>query len=252
MHLITDKKSILGESPLWDHYNNRYYWIDIIGKKIKSLEDKTITELDTTKMPCCITLLDGNSLTLALEDEIGIYDFRDNNFHSQLKIDPSRVRFNDGKLDNNNVLHIGTMDRSEKEYIGKIYRYQNGRLEPLYNNIGISNGIAFDSKNKMYHSDSLSGNLFYDGEIINRYTGSIAPDGACVEDQTDNYYSCLWGGSAIDIYHNQKPIDKIPLPVKYPTCCCYGGINKNQMFITSASILDNSGDNGGCLLYNIK
>ena len=29
---------------------------------------------------------------LALEDEIGIYDFRDNNFHSQLKIDLSRVR----------------------------------------------------------------------------------------------------------------------------------------------------------------
>lgn len=96
----------------------------------------------------------------------------------------------------------------------------------------------------MYHSDSLSGNLFYDGTIINRYTGSIA--------QTDNYYSCLWGGSAIDLYHNQQPIDKIRLPVKYPTCCCYGGINKNQMFITSASIVDKSGDNGECLIYNIK
>ena len=64
----------------------------------------------------------------------------------------------------------------------------------------------------------------------------------------DKYYSCLWGGSRIDIYEKQKLIDNIDLSVKYPTCCCYGGINMNKMFITSASILDNSGNNGNCLI----
>lgn len=243
---IINNKSLLGESPLWNHYNNQFYWIDIIGKKIKSYDGINITEIETEKMPCCITLLDSNNITLALEDEIGIYDFRNNSFNSQLKIDATKVRFNDGKCDRNGVLHIGTMDRNEKDFIGKIYKYQNGFLETIYDNIGISNGIAFDSNNKMYHSDSLSGKLFYDGKIINTYIG-IGPDGACV-DVNDKYYSCLWAGSSIDIYEKQKLIDNIDLSVKYPTCCCYGGINMNKMFITSASILDNSSNNGNCLI----
>ena len=135
------------------------------------------------------------------------------------------------------------MDRNETEFIGKIYKYNKGFLQPIYHNIGISNGIAFDSKNNMYHSDSLNGKVYFNGINIKTYEG-IGPDGSCV-DENDNYYSCLWGGSKIDIFKNQKVIDNISLPVKYPTCCCFG---EDKMFITSASILNNSGDNGNCLI----
>ena len=137
------------------------------------------------------------------------------------------------------------MDRNEKSHIGNIFKYQNGYLDKLYSNIGIANGISFDESNKMYHSDSLDGKLYYNGKLINTYN-NIGPDGACYHN--GKYYICLWGGSRIDVYKHQKVIEKIELPVKYPTCCCFGGSNMDNMYITSASILDSSKINGKCLL----
>ena len=41
------------------------------------------------------------------------------------------VRFNDGKLDKNGILYIGTMDRNEQNFIGNIFRYENSYLETI-------------------------------------------------------------------------------------------------------------------------
>ena len=59
------------------------------------------------------------------------------------------------------------------------------------------------------------------------------------------------GRSRIDVYCNQIVEQQIQLPVKYPTCCCYGGKDMNKLFITSASIIDNSNNNGK-ILYLIS
>lgn len=244
--IIVDNINKLGESCLWNKYDEKFYWVDIVDKKIKSYDGNNFKEFSTEKMPCCITLIDQHKFNLALEDSIGVYDIRNNSYNKQVSLLDNNVRFNDGKLNNNNVLHIGTMDRNEKEYIGKIYKYKNNYLEIIKENIGISNGISFDSTNRMYYSDSLSGKLFYDSNMINQYN-DIGPDGACV-DTNDNYYSCLWGGSRIDVYCNQIVEQQIQLPVKYPTCCCYGGKDMNKLFITSASIIDNSNNNGKIII----
>lgn len=245
MNILNDS-NILGESCIWDNFNEKYYWVDIINKKIKSYDGINILENTTQKMPCCISIYN-NQLTLALEDEIGIYDFRNNTFNSQLKLKDKNVRFNDGKIDNNGILHIGTMDRNEKDFIGKIYKYYNGYLETLYENIGISNGISFDENNNMFYSDSLSGSIYYKNKLMFKYY-ELGPDGACYNNK--KYYSCLWGGSRIDIFNNLNLIDKLILPVKYPTCCCFGGKNLNKLFITSASILDKSKYNGKCIIID--
>jgi len=245
---IIEEKNILGESCLWNHYNNKFYWVDIIDKKIKSYDGEIVEKFETNKMPCCITLLDNNTFTLALEDEIVIYDIRNNSFNSQLKLDDKRVRFNDGKLDKNGILYIGTMDREAKEHIGEIYKYENNYLEPIIKNVGISNGISFDEDNKMYWSDSLDRKLYYENELINEYE-DMTPDGAYINEKGD-YYSCLWGGSKIDIYRDRKIYNNIVLPVEYPTCCCYGGDDMNKLFITSASVLNKEKENGKCIILD--
>ena len=248
---IIEEKNILGESCLWNYYNNKFYWVDIIDKKIKSYNGNIIENYETNKMPCCITLLDNNNFTLALEDEIGIYDIRNGSFNSQFKLEDKRVRFNDGKLDKYGVLHIGTMDRDANEHIGQIYKYENNYLEPIIKNVGISNGISFDSNNKMYWSDSLDRKLYYENELIKEYE-DMTPDGAYINEK-DEYYSCLWGGSRIDIYRDKKIYDNIVLPVEYPTCCCCGGNDMNKLFVTSASVLNKEKENGKCIIIdNIK
>ena len=247
--MIIKNKNLLGESPIWNNFNNKFYCVDIIDKKIKSFDDNSIEIFNLDKMPTCLSVIDSSKLLTVVEDGIGIYDFRNNSYNYMLKIDASKVRFNDGKCDKNGILHIGTMDRNEKECIGSIYKYENNQLIELIPNIGISNGIAFSKDNKiMYHSDSLKGEIYQNNNLFYKYE-NISPDGATVDDY-DNYYSCLWGGSRIDIFNEFKLDRSINLSVTYPTCCCFGGSVMDKLFITSASILDNTGDNGFLTIKN--
>ena len=254
--MIIDNHNILGESPIWNHMNNTFYWVDICDKKIKSMNDYKIMEYDIIKSPTCLFLKDINNIVITLEDGIGVYDFRINKFNYLTKINDKNVRFNDGKCDKNGVIHIGTMDRLEKNQIGSIYKYVNNEFIEIKNSIGISNGISFSKNNKMYYSDSLTKKIYTlennNEKLLYKYDNS-SPDGSTIDIQ-DNYYSCLWEGSSIDIFNNKDDlIHKIDLPFLCPTCCCFGGENLNKLLITSSSLINNSYHNGKlCLLNDIN
>lgn len=253
--MIVDNNNILGESPLWNYMNQTFYWVDINDKKIKSMNDYIITEYMLDKKPTCLYLLDINKMVVAVEDGMGIYDYRINKFICLKKINDTNVRCNDGKCDKNGNIYIGTMDKNEKDNIGRLYKFNGRDFETIKDNICISNGLAFNSNNKLYACDSLKKQIYTienDKEmVINTYT-SVSPDGATI-DEVDNYYSCLWGGSRIDIYNkNNNLFDEIITPFTHPTCCCFGGINMNKLLITSSSLLNNKEDNGKLLLIDYK
>jgi sugar lactone lactonase YvrE len=91
----------------------------------------------------------------------------------------------------------------------------------------------------MYYSDTNLRNIYtcnnneYKSNIIHNYEKD-GPDGSTI-DNNDNYYSCLWGGSRIDIFDNFILKKSIQLDFKYPTCCCFGGKDMDRLFVTSAS-----------------
>ena len=65
-------------------------------------------------------------------------------------------------------------------------------------------------------------------------TGAGRPDGSCVDAD-----GCLWnaeyGAARIVRYTPDGTIDcTIELPVDNPTCCCFGGAQLDELFITSA------------------
>lgn len=67
-------------------------------------------------------------------------------------------RFNDGKCDPRGRLYAGTMryfgDHFEFRR-GKFYKYNGGSMEVIKDNIGISNGLAWnEATNKMYYIDT--------------------------------------------------------------------------------------------------
>ena len=254
--MIINNYNIFGESPIWNYMNNTFYWVDICDNKIKSLNDYKIIEYDIIKSPTCLFLKDINNMVVTLDDGIGIYDFRINKFNYLTKIYDKNVRLNDGKCDKNGIIHIGTMDREEKNQIGSIYKYVNNEFIEIKNNIGISNGISFSKNNKMYFSDSLTKKIYTldnNNEKLLYIYNNCSPDGSTIDIQ-DNYYSCLWEGSRIDIFNsNDELFNKINLPFKCPTCCCFGGNNLTKLLITSSSLIDNSNHNGKlCLLDNIN
>ena len=84
-------------------------------------------------------------------------------------------------------------------------------------------------------------------EILKIYE-TEGPDGSTI-DIFDRYYSCLWGGSRIDIFENNNIVNSIDLNFKFPTSCCFGGIDMNKLFITSA--YNNGKDNGSIEILDI-
>ena len=54
-------------------------------------------------------------------------------------------------------------------------------------------------------------------------------------DKSGNLWVCHFGDACISVFNkNAKKIHKIDLPAKNITNCTFGGINNNELFITSA------------------
>ena len=61
-----------------------------------------------------------------------------------LALDPARVRFNDGKIDPQGRLWLGTMAIDEESPIAGLYRLAGQTLEQVLTDVRISNGILWD------------------------------------------------------------------------------------------------------------
>lgn len=225
-------QNILGESPIYHSFQKSFFWIDILDNKLYQFNDE-IYKIELPFSPCCIQQ-ENQNLLMCSETQIGIFDLRINKFQPFLKMDfPNNIRFNDGRKDNNGIFYIGTMDKNEKEFCGHIYKLENQYLNPIKENIGISNGIAFDKDNNFYFADSLKKTIYKSHKIIKVYE-TESPDGA-IFDKNNKYLSCLWGGSRIDIFQDDIYQESIPLPVSHPTCCAEF---EDKLLITSSNLLN--------------
>ena len=267
-----DKPNVLGESPIWNHFNNTYYWVDIDDHKIKKFDD-FYKEYDVTYngikvKPTCLALIDGNKLFTVVEDGFGIYDFRQKNAFNYVSIPDfvddnfrKNLRFNDGKCDRNGNLYIGTMDLNKpRKPIGNIYKLTPDlKTIKVFENISVTNGISFSTNNyNMFFSDTPTKKIYMckppNSLTKINYRMSLeddksnrAPDGSTI-DIENNYYSCLYGGYGVDVFstvnNNINYKYTIKTNNKNNTCCCFGGINMDKLMITSADNPDDPNDNG--------
>ena len=109
----------------------------------------------------------------------------------------------------------------------------------------ITNGPAFINKDTFLHTDSRRKIIFkikinknfkiIKKKIFIKFSKKEgSPDGMTI-DSKKNIWICHFGGACITVYNLKgKRRDKILLPAKNITNCTFGGVNKNEIFITSA------------------
>jgi len=109
----------------------------------------------------------------------------------------------------------------------------------------ITNGPAFINNDTFLHTDSRRKIVFKikinknfkiikKKKFIKFSKKDGSPDGMTI-DSKKNIWICHFGGSCITVYNLKgKRINKIELPAKNITNCTFGGINKNEIFVTSA------------------
>ncbi len=245
----------LGEGALWNARAQKLYWVDIEGKELHMYDPINKTgELYT--MPSrigTVVSMDKNSALVALED--GVYkvdlDSKKVSLFSNIHDTEVPSRYNDGKIDPNGNLWVGSMPLAQDTATGKLYRISpDGTSEIMHRNIGISNGIVWTKdKSTMYFIDTQLGNIrAFDFEpasstISNERVVVVVreslgfPDGMAI-DENDELWVGMWNGGIVAHFDPKtgRLLSKIEVPAHNVTSCAFGGKNLDELYITTASI----------------
>lgn len=247
----------LGEGPRWSVRNHELVWVDIEGCAFwrwSGSGEPVRCDLDSE--PTCVFetaagdyLLAIDASVCALSDCVLPADQR-TPLRSYPDVDLTRVRTNDGRVDADGRLWLGTMARDLTTPAAALYRDGQRVLAGLT----IANGIGWSPDGTvMYHVDTPSG-------VISRYAWDArgvpgrrgefvrirdgAPDGLAV-DAAGGVWVALWGGGAVHRYDAAgRHTHTVVVPgVANVTSVAFGGTDLDLLFVTTASSGDpHSGD----------
>ncbi|MFK7749452.1 MAG: SMP-30/gluconolactonase/LRE family protein [Kordia sp.] len=246
----------LGEGAFWDYNNGLLYWIDIIGETLNVYNPVNNTNKEI-KMPAPIgTVVPSKAkdkVIVALNDGVYVVDIGTEKIEKLTDVEAENkgTRLNDGKCDPNGNLWVGSMDYSQTNPGGNLYKVsQSGEVAKMLGNITISNGIVWSKDHKtMYYIDTPTGNIrAFDFDVttstisnerivVTIPTTEGAPDGMAI-DENDMLYVGLWNGNCIANYNPKtgKLIQKIKVPAHNVTACAFGGADLDILYITTSNL----------------
>jgi sugar lactone lactonase YvrE len=256
--LVVDAKAVLGEGPVWNVDEQRLYWVDIMKNQIHRTDPSSGRDevRDFGEQVGCLGFRekkdDKGGLVAAMRS--GFYHVDFDKGTRAFICDPENKpgnRMNDGRCDPYGAFWAGSMmDPSDrKTRTGAIWRLApDGSAEMKVDDIGISNGIAFDEERHYFYC----ADTYADVQTVWRFdhdpdTGAISnrrvfittndlpgrPDGACV-DSDGCYWVALTNCWSIARFTPDGRLDRmIRTPVQKPTMCVFGGPDLSTLFITS-------------------
>lgn len=252
---VLDARARLGEAPLWRASEAALYWLDHQAPALHRFDPASGAD---------------RVLDLGLEVQLGgiveraaglILFKRDGLFrvdpaagHIEPWIDPEVGQddtcFNDGKVDRDGRLWVGSLHVPETEPRGSLYRIDPGGVwAKVDDGFVVPNGPAFSPDGRtLYLADTPTGRIFaYDldratGDLSNRRVfvqvppGDGLPDGMTV-DAEGGLWSCHWDGWRITRYTPDGSVDRIVrFPVPQVTSCCFGGPDLRTLYVTTAAV----------------
>jgi L-arabinonolactonase len=247
---LSDQADLLGESPLWDHGNRVLYWVDGVSRLVRRLDPATGTfrQWQMPSMVGSVALGDGNTLVVALADGIFQFELESGATAPLLRPSPAdpRVRFNDGKVDQDGRFLCGSMG-IHADPLGQLWRIDaQGRSGIIAGQIRISNALCFSPDGRtMYFADSLERAIraypYGPGRtpvgpprvLIDTSPWGSGPDGATVDAE-----GCLWvaliQAAKIARFTPDGKLDRlIDAPVDLPSSVAFGGDDLATLFVTS-------------------
>ncbi len=285
----------LGESARWDEGSARLYWVDINSHEVHRFDpgtgaDAFVTLWDHVGM---VALTSTDELIAAVGTAVyAIADFdaaldkaaaaiRDRAIGTdqatgrsavadraaiertdprvrriaQLDDPAKETRANDGVVDPEGRLFVGTMSLKREPWAGSLYRVTgspggaDAAAELLTTGIGVSNGIGWNpDQTRMYYIDTHTHRV--DAFDYDRATGAIAnrrpfvtvseelgrPDGMTT-DATGDLWVAMWQGDAVTHWSGEtgELIEVFRLPAACITSCAFGGAGFRDLYVTSAA-----------------
>ncbi|MFF9839608.1 SMP-30/gluconolactonase/LRE family protein [Streptomyces sp. NPDC020422] len=238
----------LGEGPTWDPAAERLIWVDILGSRVHTHRpaDGTRTVTDVGQHVGAAKPRAGGGLVVNLRDGVGSYD-PDGSF-AWLHHDPvPGRRGNDAAVAPDGSLWAGTMRYDERPGGGSLVRIApDGGTTTLVDRVTISNGLGWSPEDPRYayYVDSPTRRIdtlrVEEGKVVERRRfatlapGAGYPDGLTV-DADGCVWVALWDGGRLHRYTPDGILDRtVPLPVRRPTACAFGGPGLRDLYVTTA------------------
>ncbi len=255
--LIADTRCGTGESPVWSVAEQALYWADIPTGRLWRWQAGTLSHWQGDEMLACMArAADGQGWIAGMQS--GLFRLRPQDggrltaerlaavAHAR-----SGMRFNDGRCDRQGRFWAGTMlmDMAAAAPVGALYRYSAAEgLSEVLDGFITPNGLGFSPDGRtMYLSDSHPSvqtvwAFDYDTDTGTPHHRRVfidfkplpgRPDGAAV-DADGCYWIC---GNDAGLVHRFTPdgrLDRsLPVPVKKPAMCAFGGAGLDTLFVTS-------------------
>lgn len=264
---VLPARAELGESPVWCARTARLWWVDIRGERLHRFDPAAgADEVWPLPEPAgCLALGADGRIVLALASGLAWFDPGDAAVTPFLAIeaDDPATRLNDGRVDRQGRLFVGSMARAGGGAVGTLYRADaEGGLAVMRRAITVPNCAAFSPDGRrMYFADSPTRQIVV--SALDPATGDLGapvpfatvprgvPDGGTV-DAEGHLWVALWDGAAIARYRPDGSLATlIDLPVRRPTCPAFGGADLGTLYVTSARTgLDAPGAaDGGILAF---
>ena len=253
--LVVDCRNQHGEAVVWQHEAGLLWWVDIHGKALWQLDPVT-GKSKSYSMPeriCCAVPRSNGGWIIAFEQDLVLTDdLESGDFRIIHRYEPHNPgsRFNDGRTDRAGRLVIGGMNEASGAADTSVLRIDADlSVHTLFGGVSCSNSTCFSpAGDVMYFADSpektiraygydlQNGRLGDMRELLDMSAEPGIPDGSCV-DEEGYVWNAEWEGRRVLRIAPDGTIDRvIDVPVWKPTCCAFGGPERDTLFITTSQL----------------
>ncbi len=248
------ERSALGEGPLSHHGRSSLIWCDILGRTVfeRSFSGGRLRRFKLPVMPSACGIIDNDSVLVATEVDLRRLNLEDGTSEEIVRFPEQKaLRSNDGRTHPSGAFWIGTMAKRGQHPPGAIYRFFDGDLTLLVDNVGTPNSICFtpDGSSAFFAdttvrtiwrvpTDPATGVITGQREIFIKLDEEIlgAPDGSVLDDQ-GRLWNSRWAGGAVDVYDpSGHLVNSYAVPARQPTCPAFVGEHLDELVTTSAFV----------------
>jgi sugar lactone lactonase YvrE len=249
-----------GEGPVWLESEQALAWVDVYEEPSIQRFFPATGAYESLAMPVVTSCLAPTTSGSLLAGMIGGFHFVDSMGKTTLIADPSlpngQELLCDGKCDPAGRFWCASLSRDFRTPIGRLWRLApDGTCTEMDSGYLTGNGVAFSpDADRLYVADSRAETVWvYDfdvetGTIRNKRvflsTGDMLgrADGATVDSDGNYWCAMVEGWAVIAVNPDGKVVERIELPVEFPTMCTFGGPNLDVLYVTTSRMrLDEDG-----------
>jgi D-xylonolactonase len=250
--LVWDLGAELGEGPVWDAARSCLWFVDIKGRRLHRYTPATgdnhtegRASWDAPDQIGFALPAEDGALICGVRGGLHRFDPASGDFTLILQVEEDRPqnRLNDGFVAPDGSLWFGSMDDSEEQKTGALYRWFNGELARHDDGYGVTNGPCLSPDGRtLYHHDTLQKTvLAFDheaGVLSNRRVFAVTEDGYCdgPSMRADGVLHVgLFNGWGVALYSpDGERIGTIRAPVQTVTKAAFGGADLRDLYMTTA------------------